>query len=102
MILRFTKAAEADLAAAFDWYEQKKPDLGYRFMARVEETLDLIASKPDLMAPRIGEARRVLVEQFPYAIWYVERPDGDLVIACIHGHRDVALVQSRLNEPEPQ
>jgi plasmid stabilization system protein ParE len=62
--VRLTERAVADLAQAFQWYEEQKPDLGYRFMARVDEALDRISENPTLFAPQIKDSRRVLVEQF--------------------------------------
>jgi toxin ParE1/3/4 len=68
--VRLTESAERDIAHAFEWYEREREDLGYRFMARVDEAIESISENPKLYAPMIGEARRALVEQFPYAIWY--------------------------------
>lgn len=92
--VRLTERAVADLAQAFQWYEEQKPDLGYRFMARVDEALDRISENPTLFAPQIKDSRRVLVEQFPYAIWYKVSGDA-VVIACLNTHRSPNLAKAR-------
>jgi plasmid stabilization system protein ParE len=99
--VRVTKQAESDIAQAFEWYEQQKPDLGYRFMARVDEAIEQISQNPKAFAPVIGAARHVLVDQFPYAIWYTVEEDA-IVIACLHSKRDQRLVNVRAAaKPEP-
>ncbi len=101
MITRLTQKAERDIAEAFEYYEQKKLDLGYRFIARVEEAIEQIGTNPTLYAPIIGAARRVLVEQFPYALYYTISDDA-IVIACLHGKRNPAIAVKRaLENPEP-
>jgi toxin ParE1/3/4 len=92
--VRLTERAVTDLAQAFQWYEEQKPDLGYRFMARIDEALDRISENPTLFAPQIKGSRRVLVEQFPYAIWYKVSRDA-VVIACLNTHRSPNLAKAR-------
>ena len=101
MNIRLTGPAERDIARAFEWYEREREDLGYRFIARVDEAIESLAENPKMFAPVIGEARRVLIEQFPYAIYYKVKPDGVLVIGCLHHKRDMKLAVSRANKPEP-
>jgi plasmid stabilization system protein ParE len=67
--VRLTASAERDIADAFAWYEHQREDLGYRFIARVDEAIESITENPKLYAELIGEARRVLVDQFPYGLW---------------------------------
>jgi hypothetical protein len=54
-----------------------------------------------MFAPMIGSARRVLVDQFPYAIWFIERDFDMLVVGCLHHKRDTKLEVVRANKPEP-
>ena len=75
--------------------------MGYRFVTRVDEAIETIAENPKMFAAVIGEARRVLVEQFPYAIDYKVKPDGVLAIGCLHHKRDTKVAVSRANKPEP-
>jgi hypothetical protein len=49
---------------------------------------------PTLFAPQIKDSRRVLVEQFPYAIWYKVSGDA-VVIACLNTHRSPNLAKAR-------
>jgi toxin ParE1/3/4 len=99
--VRLTESAERDIAHAFEWYEREREDFGYRFMARVDEAIESISENPKLYAPMIGEARRALVEQFPYAIWYRIKGDELLVIGCLHHKRHPSLAVTRTHKPEP-
>lgn len=101
MRARLTESAERDIASAFEWYENQREDLGYRFLTRVDEAMELISDNARMFAPKIGMARRVMVEQFPDAIWFIERDIDVLVIGCLHHKRDMKLAVSRTNKPEP-
>ena len=94
--VRLTSAAEHDVAEAYFWYEAKKPYLGEEFIERVEEAIEKIAENPTLHARLIEDARRVLLKQFPYALWYVVADDGSVVVGCLHHKRDVALAKTRI------
>jgi toxin ParE1/3/4 len=93
--VRLTASTERDIAQAFEWYERQREDLGYRFIARVDEAIESIGENPKLYAEMIGEARRIFVDQFPYALWYKIGRTGVLIIGCLHHKRDVALARSR-------
>ena len=81
-------AAEGDIAEAFRWYEERSPGLGEAFTSAVEAALREIERHPELH-PRVrGAARRALLRRFPYAVFYVVRPDIIEVLACFHVRRD--------------
>ena len=68
-----------------------KRGLGLEFVGRVEEAIQIIAENPTLYARLIEDARRVLVKQFPFALWYVVADNGSVVIGCLHGKRDSSV-----------
>jgi hypothetical protein len=95
--VRFDAEAEAELAAAFDWYEERgHRGLGERFIGCVDEAIVRIVETPRSFSVvmREGEVdvRRVLVRDFPYQLLFVEAgaPGGIelLVVAVAHLHRD--------------
>jgi plasmid stabilization system protein ParE len=95
--VRFTAAAERDVTEAFNYYEEKREGLGLEFLERVEEAVEVISQNPKLHAAVIDDGRRVLLRQFPFAIWYVVEEDGSVVIGCIHSKRDERLAVSRIH-----
>jgi len=69
--LRVSSRAEADLAAAFAWYEQRSPGLGEEFVRCVDVTITLIVHSPLIFRTRLGEYRLAMTPRFPYAIYFI-------------------------------
>lgn len=84
--VHFTLAARAEVIEAHDWYEQRRPGLGRRFVEVVDGILARIAAKPYQFPVLRGAARRAVLRGFPYSLFFLI----DLVIACFHGRRNPA------------
>lgn len=69
--LRVSSRAEADLAAAFSWYEQRSLGLGKDFVRCVDVTITLIEHSPLIFRKRVGEYRLAMTPRFPYTIYFV-------------------------------
>ena len=95
--LRFTPQADEDVIRAALWYEKEREGLGIRFLERVEEAVDRIKAAPLGHQKVLKEARKCEIERFPYALWYSVEPDGNVVIGCLHGKRNRALVRERVS-----
>jgi plasmid stabilization system protein ParE len=91
--------AEADLAAAFRWYESQRFGLGTEFMQCVEAVFDRIRETPQLYPVVYHSVRQALVRRFPYVVCYVDDGDDVDVIAVFHGHRDPTAWQVRVEKP---
>jgi plasmid stabilization system protein ParE len=76
-------AAEADIAAAALWYEERATGLGTEFLRAVDVTL--------------AEIRR-LPERFPYAVYFVPSADLISVVACMHARREPRRWEERVGE----
>ncbi len=80
-------AAAADIDEAFLWYERQQAGLGDEFLTAVQSALENIAAHPTRYPVVHRETRRVLVQRFPYGIFY--RVYGEVVVVvCMHGRRD--------------
>ena len=88
-------AAAADLEEAAFWYEARRRGLGLEFIAAVRSALAVIADTPEAWPVIHRRTRRVLLERFPYAIYYRLYPGRVLVVACLHGRRDPRRWQAR-------
>ena len=82
-----TLAARRDIEAAAEWYENQREGLGLEFTDRVLEAIEAIERNPFGYAKVIGDARRAVLAQFPYALWFKIEKDA-IVIACLHHKRD--------------
>jgi len=84
----FRPEALDDLAAAYEWYEEKQPDLGHDFMAAVEDKLSHLSTNPKQYQQLRGAIRRAITLHFPYGIFFVESKERVTVIAVLHHARN--------------
>ena len=87
--------AEADVAAAFEWYETQSSGLGSEFLAEVALLLESIEESAEQYPVVYGRTRRALVRRFPFGVFYIVEPDLVAVTACIHCRRDPRRWQLR-------
>jgi len=85
--LFFHDEASAELEASVEFYELRLFDLGLRFLAAVESTIERISTLPGSGSPISGGLRKVTVMGFPYSIIYGETGDHILPIAVAHHYR---------------
>jgi plasmid stabilization system protein ParE len=90
--------AEADLHAAYVWYEKQRVGLGAELITCVEAVFDRIRQSPELYAAAYGNVRQALVKRFPYVVCYVFEHGRVDVVAVFHGHRDPAVWKSRVGQ----
>ena len=81
-------AAAADVDDAYLWYENQRRGLGEEFLTAVDSAKARIAAAPAQFAIIHRDTRRVLLQRFPYALYYRIHGDVVLVVACMHGRRD--------------
>ena len=88
--------AEADLAEAYQWYEQQVRDLGGEFLLCVDAVMASIERNPQLY-PVVykGIIRRALMRRFPYGVFFVEGERSVSVIAVTHAKRNPRVWQNR-------
>jgi plasmid stabilization system protein ParE len=87
--------AEADIAAAYDWYEEQRHGLGKEFLEEVSAVIETVRTEP-LRFPAIYRTlRRALVHRFPYGIFFVFRVDTITVVAAMHLARHPRRIHRR-------
>ena len=64
----FRPAAEREMLEAEAWFEERQLELGRRFRAAVDETIERVRELPLAFPVVHGQKRRALVSRFPYAI----------------------------------
>ena len=93
--LRIKRGARADAREARGWYEREAPHMISEFDAELAAVLRNIEERP-LVYPKIhGEARRALVNRFPYAIFFVIEEDRVVVFAISHQSQSEERWQNR-------
>lgn len=87
--LRILPEAEAELAAAAEWYESRQSGLGVAFVEAVGHALEGIVEAPQT-SPLWREGypyRRHVLRQFPYTIMFTVTELGIEVTAIAHAKR---------------
>ncbi|ODS30196.1 MAG: hypothetical protein SCARUB_04691 [Candidatus Scalindua rubra] len=79
--------AEAELWHAVDFYEDKVPGLGLDFEKSIRIALSSVQEAPKRWPKSKNGARRLLLDRFPFAIFYIEYTDFIWVIAFAHTSR---------------
>jgi toxin ParE1/3/4 len=92
--------ASEELDHAARWYEERRSDLGHRFLASVEATLDQIqrfleAGAPAPKVPKDLAVRRAPIKGFPYHVIYLETAETIHLLAFAHDKRRPAYWLSR-------
>jgi len=87
--------AEADLAEAFAWYEERRVGLGDRFLLSVEAALSTIKRYPESFPVVHRQVRRALLRRFPYGVFYTVADTTIVVLAVFHCGRDPRRWQAR-------
>jgi plasmid stabilization system protein ParE len=85
--LNVSAEAELEIFEAALRYERERGGLGLRFEAQVDAVFARLLDNP-LQFPEIEEgARRALVRDFPYGVFFTVEGDIITVLAVLHLHR---------------
>ncbi len=86
--VRFHPDAEAEMIEAAAYYESQQADLGRRFLAAVQDAVNRVTVQPHLYPIVDPDVRRCLTKTFPFGVLFRERPEGFVIMAVMHLHRD--------------
>jgi toxin ParE1/3/4 len=89
-------ASDADIEAAFGWYESEQPGLGLEFLDEVRAAYGRILDRPLKYQELRSGIRRALTRRFPYGIYFSVEDDLIVVIAVLDTARDPAEWQFRV------
>ncbi|MGC3966576.1 MAG: type II toxin-antitoxin system RelE/ParE family toxin [Pirellulales bacterium] len=94
--LRFHETARDDVARAYVWYEERSGGLGLRFLAAVDDAVEILIRRPDAWPLAFDDVRRVLLDHFPYGVFYELTPDEVIVLGVLHHAQDQTKWRERL------
>jgi plasmid stabilization system protein ParE len=83
----FHPAAEKELNAAIDYYNDCQSGLGLEFLREIYRTIQNILSFPDAWAPLSENTRRCLISRFPYGVIYQATDEEIFIIAVMQLNR---------------
>ena len=90
--------AKRDIKKACDWYDEQRHDLGDVFLERVDECLASIRRNPKAFQLVAKDARRAVVKQFPYMVFFKIEDNVIYVYAVFHAAQDPQKWMDRLGE----
>jgi len=80
--------AQADIEAAFTWYEEQQSGLGSRFLDALDQILTRIRKTPLQFPIVFDDVHRALLHTFPYAVYFRVKEQAVIVLAVLHLRRD--------------
>jgi toxin ParE1/3/4 len=89
-------SVDADVEAAFDWYEGEQEGLGREFVDELRAVYLRIVDGPLKYAELRSGIRRALTRRFPYAVYFSIDETVVVVLAVLHAARDPAQWQQRV------
>ena len=88
--------AEGEIFSTAEWYEQRDPATRVGFLRAINRTLRLIEEHPEQYQVVYREARRALVDGFPYAVFYKVTDREIIIMSCFHTSRNPKVWRDRL------
>ena len=89
-------AVDADVEAAFDWYEGEEPGLGFEFLEELRAAYNRILDHPFGYRDLRSGIRRALTRRFPYAVYFSIEGETIVIVAVLSTARDPAEWQRRI------
>ena len=86
-----TPEAEAEIDQAKEWYLNQSRRAAERFRESVDLALETIAFNPEQYQIVYRDTRHVLLDEFPYALFYTVTETQVTVVSCFHTARDPKL-----------
>ena len=89
--IRYQPAAIRDLEQISRWYDEQAPGQTRRFFDELTAIEKRLLEHPILGTPVNEVIRRMLMPQFPYAIYYLQRAQQIVILTVRHGKRKPRL-----------
>ncbi|HEX4512765.1 MAG TPA: hypothetical protein VH054_04490 [Polyangiaceae bacterium] len=98
--IRYDDDALTELESAFEYYAARDVDLALRFQAEVRAIETIISETPafyPVFEERGGvRIHRALLDDFPFAVLYVETPKATWIVALMHLRREPGYWRRRV------
>lgn len=98
--LVFRRIAQLELDESISWYENRRVGLGKQFRIEIEMHLERIAKQPQHFRKIRGQVRRVVLQHFPYSIYFLPEVDRIIVLAVFHGRRAPQNLERRFQNQD--
>ncbi len=79
-----TSSAADDLRTAVDYYAEESLGLAAEFLLEFDRVCSMLSGSPEIGSPTSRGNRRLVMQRFPYSVYY--RVDDDRVLVLAVGH----------------
>jgi len=86
-------AVREDVQLAYDYFEERLPGAGERFLENYFKAVERIASNALLFPVKFDDYHRALVPKSNYAVYYFTLEDRSIMVAVIDARRDPRLTR---------
>lgn len=92
--------ASIEIEETIVWYENQKEGLGRQFGLAIKKAFDSLKANPLLYAKVQNDIRRVLLNKFPYSVYYLidEEKLSVVIFAILHQSQNPNEWQSRVSK----
>ena len=90
------RAVEADVEAAFNWYQGEEAGLGLEFLEELRAAYHRILEHPLGYQDLRSGIRRALTRRFPYAVYFSIEEEAIVIVAVLSTARDPEEWQRRI------
>src|SRR6266487_3687968 len=94
-ILSIRSKASFEIVEAAAWYEKRAEGLGEKLKADIEKACNRILNNPEAFTKinKGSRIRRIILEKFPYKIFFTFTEAGIEILAIIHASRSNAYIK---------
>jgi toxin ParE1/3/4 len=78
------KRAQSDIDSSCAWYESQERGVGLRFLDEVDGALRIIRERPAAFTVVKGSVHRMILNRFPFGIYYVCSGNTVSVLSVVH------------------
>ena len=96
----FTRTAQADIAEAYAWYEEREFGLGEEFLRCVEACTNRLHRHPLMYPVAVDKFRRAPLRRFPFEIFYEQNDEKLTIYAVFNCSQDPRKWRERLKSRE--
>ena len=77
------------------WYELRQDGFGAVFAQAFADAIERMQAQPLSYPAVVGSIRRVILQRFPYAIYFLIETDA-IVVLAVHGRQDPGRWRERI------
>ncbi|MBZ4202045.1 MAG: type II toxin-antitoxin system RelE/ParE family toxin [Methylovulum sp.] len=91
----FHRATSAELIEVSVWYENKQAGLARGFISEIDRCVSLASEFPYQFAIVHKDIRRIVVNRFPYGVYFRVEEQRIIILAVFHSSRSPAVWKTR-------